>query len=482
MNKKPSKTQRTETKKSRTTALSTAVVAVFIVLVVVCSIVPPGQLANFIVPVAAFSVASFLYIKSPYLYVDFVLWVSFFAPLVRRFIDYKIGFTNPSPILLTPYVVMLPTAYSVVRYLPRLKNPIFLPFTLAFSGLAYGVCIGLINSSIKEVTISSLEWIPPVTLGWYLSTQWKHYPIYAQHFTRIFLWCVLITGIYGIYQYLFAPAWDVFWLDKMINELNIVTFGNPEPREIRVWSTMHGPLVFAACLSAGILLLVSQRNMLAVVGTIVGLLCLLLTQVRTAWIGLILGLAILMISMKQSLQIRLFLILMIIIASVISLSSLDLFSDVIGTRVSTLSLGTEDYSAGERISMYRNTLSNAMKYLIGTGLTKDSGSDSGLLDIMIRLGWIGGIPYACGLLFLAMNPMKHTKSRSDNFAKAAHAIAICLAFQLPLGAVMIQVQGAILWSFLGMKLAAWRYYTEPNENIYYEDSLKRHPILDSFLS
>lgn len=335
---------------------------------------------------------------------------------------------------------------------------------------------------MREVIISSLEWIPPVTLGWYISTKWKYYPIYVGRITRTFLWCVLITGIYGIYQYLFAPAWDVYWLDKMINELNIVTFGNPEPREIRVWSTMHGPLVFAACLSAGVLLLVGQRSLLALFATIIGVLCLLLTQVRTAWIGLIFGLVMLIVSMKQSFQIRLFLILAVIVASVVALSSLDLFSDVIGTRVSTLSLGTEDYSAGERISMYRSTLSNAIENLIGTGLTKESGSDSGLLDIMIRLGWLGGIPYACGLFFLAIHPMNCPKSRSDNFPKAAHAIVICLAFQLPLGAVMIQVQGAILWSFLGIKLAAWRYYTESDsENSCNKKCLNKHPVLD-FLS
>jgi O-Antigen ligase len=443
--------------RSISTASAWIAIVSYLLLLAVMTLAAPPQIVNIMAPAGAFAVGIFLCDRYPLLYVDFVLWVCFLASLVRRLIDYRIGFTNPSPILLAPYLVMVPTIYTVFRYPPKLKSQGGSLFMLVFAGIAYGLCIGLLKSSLQEVMISSLEWLPPATFGWYLVIKWRDYPSYAKRFQRTFFWFVLLAGSYGIYQYLASPVWDTVWLTHMINDLNIVTFGNPEPLGIRVWGTMNGPFVFAVSMSAGLLLLLSRKEPLSVVATIIGILCFLLTQVRSSWIGFIVGLAVLLISMKQSVQIRLILIVMLIAACVVALSSVDSFSEVIGNRVSSLASGNQDNSAIDRIGAYESFLNRSLFNFVGDGFSRSQGSDSGLLDTFIRLGWVGAIPYLSGLLLLVTHPMSSNGMRSDMFAKTTNIVAISLIIQMPMGAVSTGVQGVIFWGFIGMKLSAWKY-------------------------
>jgi hypothetical protein len=59
------------------------------------------------------------------------------TPLVRRLADYRSGFTDPSPILLAPYLVALLTLITFLQNVPILKRQGGLPFVLSFIGLFY---------------------------------------------------------------------------------------------------------------------------------------------------------------------------------------------------------------------------------------------------------------------------------------------------------------------------------------------------------
>jgi hypothetical protein len=434
----------------------------FVLILSLAIFLAPSKILLFSVPIGAFLVGLFLYNYCPLLYVEFVLWVGFLSPLVRRLIDYRVGFTNPNPVLLAPYVVILPTIYSTFRYLPRLDKQGGAAFLITMIALLYGFVIGLLKSPTQEVLINSLEWVTPVMFGWYLVLQSKHYIAFRYRFQRTFFWCVLLTGSYGIYQYVVAPEWDTFWLTHMIEDVSVFSFGNPNPLEIRVWGTMHGPFVFAVSMSAGLLLLMSRTEPMALTATVVGLLACLLTQVRTSWLGLMVGIIVLLLSMRQSIQVRLVLTIMMIAGCVISLSMMDPFSEVIAARFSSLSDVQQDSSAVGRSATYLMILNQSLVNFMGDGFSKSMGGDSGLLDILIRLGWIGGLPYFIGLALLVCHPMNSSKIRSDIFARTTNAIVIGLIAQIPLGAVMVQVQGVVLWGFIGMKLAAWKYHSSEN--------------------
>ena len=417
-----------------------------------------GKVLNYAVPAGALLVGLFLYFRYPVLYVEFVWWVWFIAPLVRRFVDYRSGFTDPSPILLAPYLATLPTAITVLRVLPGLKRQGGLPFILAIVGVSYSSLIGIINAPLPSVTLALLAWLSPLIFGCHLFSQWKDYPLYRKSLQRTFFWCVLLVGSYGIYQYIVAPEWDRFWLTQVIDELGIVTFGTPEPQGMRVWGTMNGPLIFAASMSAGLLLLLSKTEPLANLATVVGFLAFLLSQVRTSWLGWLIGLAIMITSLKQSLQIRLIIIIGVLAACIISLAMIEPFSEVISTRTSTLTNVQEDNSAIERRRTYERVLTSSLTNFLGDGISKADGGDSGVLDILMKLGWLGGTFYVSGMILLLAKPLQGVTLDKDVFAKTSNAIAFGLFAQLPLGSVMVELPGVILWGFLGMKLAAWKYH------------------------
>src|SRR4028119_173132 len=63
-----------------------------------------GKVLNIIFPAGSFAVGLFLYLRYPILYVGFTWWVFFLTPFVRRLIDVRIGFAEPRPVLLAPFL------------------------------------------------------------------------------------------------------------------------------------------------------------------------------------------------------------------------------------------------------------------------------------------------------------------------------------------------------------------------------------------
>lgn len=429
-----------------------------LVLLSSVSLLAGGKILNLVFPAGALLVGGFLYVRYPVLYVGFTWWIWFLSPLVRRLADYRGSFTDPSPILLAPYLVTLFSLITVLRHLPTLKRQGGLPFLLSLIGIFYSFLIGIINVPPASVLKSFLDWLTPIAFGCHLFLQWQDYPLYRQNIQRVFLWCVLLTGGYGVFQYLVAPEWDKDWLSNITEQLGIVTFGTPEPLGIRVWSTMHGPLVFASVMGAGLLLLLSRTGALFLPATAVGYLSFLLSLARTAWLGWAVGILILLTSLKQSLQIRLILIILIAGTCVISLSVIEPFSEVIGNRISSLTDVKNDNSANERLGSYQGIGDRALTSFLGDGITSGPGSDSGVIDVVIRLGWLGGAFYMTGIGLLIFQSVKGSGMDNDLFVKTAHAIALGTFAQMPLGSVTIALPGMILWSFLGIKLAAFKYY------------------------
>ena len=419
-----------------------------------CIVVGEGKILNLAFPAGAFAVGVLLYLRYPTIYVGFTWWICFLTPLVRRLADYRSGFTDPSPILLAPYLVILVTLATLWQHLPKTHRHGGLPFVLTFVGVFYGFLIGLIQGSPIKVTIALLDWLTPVLFGFYLFVNWRNYGSYRQNIQRTFVWAVLLTGVYGIYQYLVAPPWDRFW---MIN-VNRNSFGLPEPLGIRVWSTMNAPLVFAVVMMAGLLLLFSYKGPLRLPASGAGYLAFLLSLARTAWGGWFVGLLTLASSLKSSLQMRLIITMMVIAVCVVPLTTIEPFSEVIHSRLETLSNVEDDGSAQARMQIYEYWLDDALNNFQGMGIGNAPGVDSAILNLLLSLGWLGTIFYMGGMLLLLFELFQCSESRLDPFASTARAIALGIFFQLILGSVMIEIPGVVLWGFLGMGMAARKYY------------------------
>ncbi len=140
--------------------------------------------------------------------------------------------------------MVIVTAITFIRHLPNANRQGGLPFILGFVGVFYGFLIGLVHNSPIPVARGLLDWLSPVIFAFYLFVNWRDYPSYRQQTQRVFIWCVLIVGAYGIYQFVVAPEWDRYWLLK--SKL-FSSSGNPVPFGMRIWSTLHSVRHICRC-------------------------------------------------------------------------------------------------------------------------------------------------------------------------------------------------------------------------------------------
>ncbi len=423
------------------------------------SIMRPGYI------VISFAVAVFLYLRYPPLYVGFTWWMWFITPLVSRLIDYRSSFDQSRLLLISQYLVTLVTLHTCFKDFPKSYRQGGLPFILAFISVVYAFFVGLIKTTPVTAGRAVLDWIIPIVFSFYLFINWRYYPQYRQIIKSTFLWGVLITGTYGIVQFLIAPEWDRAWLLST----KLTSFGDPAPLKIRVWSTMPSPGPFASMMMAGLLLLLTSSGPLTIAAAGVGYLAFLLTMVRTVWGGWFLGLITMLTSIKARLQMRLVITILVMAICVVPLTTMDPFAKSINSRLESLSTLDKDDSANVRKKIYEDGLNNALTNVLGNGIgntfivdqdgiLRPIVIDSGILETFFTLGWVGAIPYLGAMMMLLFIGFQYTEFRFDPFMAACRAIALGSMSALPAGSSMIGSSGLFLWGFLALVMAAHKYY------------------------
>ncbi|BAY34034.1 hypothetical protein NIES2107_59390 [Nostoc carneum NIES-2107] len=441
----------------------------YILLTIVCYFTGAATMLRLVFPATSLLVGLFLYFRHPILYIGFTWWIWFLTPLVARLVDYRVGWDPTRQILIAPYLVVFVTIGTFIKYLPSSVRQGGLPFLLAFIGVFYGFLVGLIYNAPVPVARGLLDWLSPIIFAFHLFMNWRDYPTYREQMQRVFLWCVLITGAYGIYQFVVAPEWDRYWL---IESKMFTSSGDPEPFGMRVWSTLHSVGPFGSVMQTGLLLLFTRTGFLIFPASAVGYLSFLLAQARTNWGGWLLGVIIILGSVKARIQMRLITIIVVMAICVVPLTTIEPISEVVATRLETFSNLENDTSFKDRSGSYDRNLSIALSNVLGNGLgniwkvNEKTGQievfviDSGVLDMFFTLGWAGAIFYLGGLILTLINVSKYKEGRFDSFVSAARAIGISGCFQLVIGSGMLSVAGMILWGFLAMAMAAHKYYQE----------------------
>lgn len=425
----------------------------------VCILGHAGAILRFAFPAASFIVGIFLYLRYPIIYISFTWWLWFITPWIRRVVDIQSGWVDPSPILLAPHLVTLITLATFLRYLPQSYYQGGLPFILSSLAVAYAFLIGLIKATPTDVMVACLNWLSPIVFGFYFFINWRTYPQFKQTIQRTFLWGVLVTGTYGVWQYLVAPEWDKFWL---VNT-GAVAFGTPEPLGIRVFSTMNSPQPFAVVMMAGLLLLFNGKGTLRFAAAAVGYLSFLLSSARAAWLGWLVAVFILTSSLKAKLQMRLIMTILLIVIVVIPLANIEPFSSVIAPRIESLTNPEDDVSYNQRTERYEAYLGLALSQIVGGGLGGNAALgpniDSAILDTFYSFGWLGAIPYFGGLILLIFSLLQYPEVRFDSFMSASRAIGLGVFAQIGFNGVTGGLFGVVLWGFLGLAVAAHKYYS-----------------------
>ena len=427
-----------------------------------CLIAGLGKMLILLFPISSLVVGIFLYFHAPTLYVGFTLWMWFLGPVIRRLIDYQSGYFTPGPWTFTALLVTSISFFTFIQELPKTHHRSNLPFMLCFGTLFYSVLIGLIQNPIDETIVNFLAWLCPLSFGFHLFANWKHYPQFSKVIQQSFLWGMFLVGIYGIIQFCTAPQWDRFWL---ING-DMMSFGAPEPFGIRVMSTMNSPQAFATAMMAGLILLFSNREntVLFLPANVVGYLTFLLSKARAGWLSWSIGLFIFISFSKLSTQLKALISIAFIVSMLVPLISIDPFADIISSRLESFSNVETDYSLNARLSAYQGLFDLAVTEITGKGLgfaidfPGFGDRDGAILPTLFIFGWLGIIPLLSGicLLFFKMFFGKHNKS--DSFSNAARAICLGVLAQIGFNFIFLSAIGLIFWSFLGIYLASQRYY------------------------
>jgi hypothetical protein len=213
---------------------------------------------------------------------------------------------------------------------------------------------------------------------------------------------------------------------------------------------------------AGLMLLFSDTSQLKLPASGIGYLAFLLTQVRSSWLGWIVGILVLGTSLKPKLQMRLFITILLMAICVVPLATIEPFGSVIQERIDSFSNLEEDTSANGRFGIYETHLGPAASNALGLGLggMKSIGEtlDSAVLDTLYTLGWIGTLSYVGGLMLITFALFQTPAARSDPFASATRSITVAVVFMLLFGNLFLDLSGMVLWGFLGIGMAANKYY------------------------
>jgi hypothetical protein len=430
-----------------------------------------GNVVRLGFPVVALLVGIHLYQRYPIHYVGFTWWLWFITPWLARIVDYRSGWDPQRQMLLAPFVVTFISGATLVRSLPIIYRQGAIPFLLPIAAVFYALFMGAVQYAPFSVIRAAFDWLPPMLFGFHLFINWRDYPKYRQNMQQVFVWGMLVIGTYGVIQYLIAPDWDRAW----ITNTGLVSFGKPEPLGIRVFSTLNSTGPFASVMMAGLLLLFSSDSPLRPAAAGAGYLALLLSLSRTAWGGWFVALLIHLSSLKSHLQMRLVVTIAVLGLVVLPLTAIEPFSSVIQTRLQTFSNLENDASFNARSGIYESGLDNALGQILGNGLgniTRTDVVDSGIIEMLLTLGWIGTIPYMGGILLMLFSVFTQTESRFDPFVSTARAICVSTLLQIVIATTTIGISGLILWGSFGLIMAAHKYYAR-------EQTIQQHTLLVS---
>ncbi len=392
-------------------------------LIMGCVATNHGSLLNLSLPAIVFLMAVFFARSSPQNFIRLMVATFVLAPLVRRLADnFGGGFTDPSPILLTPYLVPI-AGLASIRFSQLLKRR-SLPFSLALLGIGYGLVIGLLrNPEHTAVLISALRWISPIAAGLYLLDQQI---VRGLDLTNVMItsirWAALGSAAYGLIQIALLPSWDLFWLKMMLETGVGDSYGRPMPFNFRAFGTLNGTGVAAAFWGIGFLFWLFDSHRLKMVALPLLAAALFLTQVRTEWsclpIAVLVGLLISRQGRREALVSLVACAGILVLAAGLLAGSVPEIANSVGDRLNTMGSAGGDESLNSRTDAihYAIAMLNTMPFGAGLGFLDGpeygrtpmsnragaTGTDLGLIGIVFDLGYLGSAAYLSGVLGLCV--------------------------------------------------------------------------------
>lgn len=455
----------------RIPATALSAVALLLMVGVTAALLATHQSAilTYAFPAMAVTVGAWLLFTDPARYLAFTLWLWMLSPFVRRVVDAQNGWNQQNAILLAPLLVCALAAVDAFYYAPRLKRVVAMPFVIGIACVLGGVLVGIFLTPVKLVLYAALSWTAPLLLGLHVAIHPEHRERYHRAIVGALLIGIVGMGIYGVAQFVMPAEWDRLW---MINS-RMDSIGEPLPLRVRVFSTMNAPGPLAQFLTVALLIVLALRSAFKWPTLAAGLLLMLMSLARSAWLGFAIGLALLLaVAPRRPRRGAVMLVAggalaLVIVASAPLPTALASMRHTIATRLTTIGDLSMDNSFRARRYLIPAVLSDISEQPLGSGLGStlvggargrassrlaDQGLylDNGILEVLLVLGWFGGLVFlgcAGGAAWLAW---RGTRGRDGGYGYFAGAMA--LLAQVVGATIFTNVGGAMLWLAAAMAM------------------------------
>jgi putative inorganic carbon (hco3(-)) transporter len=298
-------------------------------------------------------------------------------PGVRRLFDWRAGgFASVSLLSIVPLIALVPAALALT-YGGRLRyvdGRLALCAWLWTGGFGFAFVVALVNGGSPFAATYALgQFILPMAFGLWVATLDVPVGVLYERIADVLLWLSTPLCLYAALQFAAPPPWDVSWMQHA----NIVSIGPPYPYQLRPFSTLNGPGVFADFLDITLAInlprLIASRSPLRIAQFSLCLAALALTMVRTGWLGFAVAIVTyLALTPHRTRNLAVFGGVAAVVAVVIVNASLLLGSAQTGSditaRFSTLGNLNDDYSFVDRQRYFEGLLTSALAQPLGQGL------------------------------------------------------------------------------------------------------------------
>ena len=427
---------------------------------------PLASALRFAYPIYLLVIALLLLRRRPALYPAFIVASFAYAPFLRRVADQYAGFSPYSLILLAPYVALLPAVPALLRLC--LKRPSFIrvPYLVFLLCTIYASLISYLDSEIVNAFFEASKWILPIALSAFILARYSKVAEMREAVVTALCIALPVLSLYGVYQFVFAPIWDVNW---MVNTNN-PTFGSAAPFSIRVFSMLNAPFS-AAVFCAYAVVLLAGRGPVRLTAGLSTIPLLALSLVRTAWIPVGVGLLLHLLNARPRHRLAALagsvLIVIIVVAGLNSssvpvearLAVEDRFDTFLGVQSGT------DTSALTRLDVYGSFYKRLSESPLGEGFgvnsstvnaqsgKEDTGAlDSLILEAFLTFGVIGGSAFFAAFFSVASATLRVSPQRRAALV-GEYGVVLGMILIMPLGASSTGEVGALAWIAIGILLA-----------------------------
>jgi len=427
---------------------------------------------------AAFT-AFALVTRSPAGFLAFTVSLWLYTPLVRRVLDLQHGFQVTNLALAAPVLASTVALITVVRFAKELRGVLFAPALLVIAAVTYGFLVGALRNGVVPAFYAYLAWLSPALVGLHTALHWRRYPEFRDVFLRTLAWGIGPAALYGIFQFVYMPPWDRYWM--VMTDLQSI--GRPEPYSVRVFGSMTMPGTFAVVMEVGLLLLLSAQVRGRLASLVLGFIGLLLSRIRTAWLGFVFGLVLQFITQPVRRLPRNWITIAFMALLSLPVITIPRIREGITDRLASIIKAGDDSSVRSRVMVARAGYALVLDYAEGAGLGATGSAvtarrgggirnfENGLLEVFYVFGWPGGLLFFLGVTGIVIQGMRLADARFDQFANAVRSGTAALLASLLISEIFTGAAGTLFWVLIGFGISAHAHNLASGATAAYRASL-----------